>query len=102
MQTIQPLKDLIVVEGPNFSAAELDLGLLKLFKLGCFEFDAVGELGSACFSVDSSASKLRSFSSRNPISLSSCFVRCLDLSERLFASAILITTLGLGRQSSVD
>jgi hypothetical protein len=67
------------------------------------------ELDAACFSLNSSVSKLRSFSSSNPISLSSCkislsscFVRCLDSSERLFASAILLSTSGSRSQSSVD
>ncbi len=90
--TNQPLKDLIVVERLNFSASELDQGFLKLGSLGCGVLDAVGELGSVCFSLDSSASKLRSFSSSNPISLSSCFVRSLD-------SAILLSTTYWRRQT---
>jgi hypothetical protein len=86
---------LIVVEGLHFSAAELDQGLLKLGSLGCGGVEAVGELGAACFSLSSSASKLRSFSSSNAISFFSC---C----ERFSDSAILLSTSGSRRQLSVD
>jgi len=108
-QSNLPLKDLIVVAGLNFGAAELDQGLLKLGSLGCGGVDAEGELGAACFSLNSRSLKLRSFSSSRSISfssctisLSSCFVRFSDSSERLCASAILLSTSGLRRQSSVE
>jgi hypothetical protein len=101
-QTNQPLKGLIVVEGLHFSAAELDQGLLKLGSLGCGGIDAVGELGAACFSLSSSASKLRSFSSSKASSLSSCFVRFSDSSARILDSAILLSTSGSRRQLSVE
>jgi hypothetical protein len=52
-QTSQPLKNLVVIEGLHFSAAELDQGLLKLGSLDCGRVDAVGELDAACFSVAS-------------------------------------------------
>jgi hypothetical protein len=90
-QSNQPLKSLIVVEGLHFSAVELDQGLLKL-----------GSLGATCFSLNSSASKLRSFSSSNAISFSSCFVRFSDSSARILDSAILLSTSGSRRQLSID
>jgi hypothetical protein len=88
-------KHLIFIEGLNLSAAELDQGLLKLGSLGCGGVDAVGELGAACFSLDSSASKLRSFASSRSISFLSCCARILD-------SAILLSMSGSRRQLSID
>jgi hypothetical protein len=101
-QANQSLKELVVVEGLHFSAVELDQGLLKLGSLGCGGIGAIGELGATCFSLNSSASKLRSFSSSNAISLSSCFVRFSDSSARILDSAILLSTSGSRRQLSID
>jgi hypothetical protein len=86
-------KNLVVVEGLHFSAAELDQGLLKLGSLGCGRVDAVGELDAACFSLNSRSLKLRSFSSSRAISSLSC---C----ERFSDSAILLSTSGSRRQLS--
>ncbi|MCP9809125.1 hypothetical protein KBY58_06730 [Cyanobium sp. HWJ4-Hawea] len=69
--------------------------MLELLSMGCGWFEEIGKLGSLCFCLNSSASKLRSFSS-------SSFVRFSASSERLLASAILLSTSGSRRQLSID
>ena len=91
---------LVFKEGPHFWAAEFAQDLLELLSVGSGWPGEVGELGLLCISLNSSASKLRSFLSSSSISLSSSFVRISASSERLFASSILLSTSGSRRQLS--